>query len=209
MRYINIDNVLTKNPDLCIEKNDDHTPRRVHGIFIMNSSYNDVCFCNEYSISIDLKSIPPQVTETRGAVPKDYPHRYMNGKLCLEATPRIMIECTHNNDFDFECWFNGFLTPYFFTLEYYKRFGDYPFGERSHGITGILEYYKEYFNLTSIQQTRAFLKQVSKMKRYRGHLLCPCGSKKRIRNCHRDEVITALQPIQKESIVETVKEMVK
>ena len=207
MRYINVDKVLAQHQNLRVEECNDHTPRRICGTFIMNTEYNDVCFYKQYNIDIDLSDIPPYVVETEGKISKRYPHRYRDGGLCLETTARLKIDCIEENGFNFEIWFNQFLMPYFFTYEYYSRFGEYPFGERSHYNQGVLEYYKEYFHLSSLKQTIAFLQQVSKMKIYRGHWLCPCGSGKRIRECHKNEVINALKPIQRECIIEDLLEM--
>lgn len=200
MLYINIDKVLSQHQNLHVEECEDHTPRRLCGVFVMNTEYNEVCFYGQYSIDVDLTVIPPYVIETGGKISKNYPHRYSDGGLCLETDGRIKIECIQNNEFDFDVWFNHFLIPYFFSFEYYNRFGEFPFGERPHGSKGIIEYYQELFRLDSPEQTKNFLLQISKMKCYRGHLLCPCGSGKRIRNCHKIEVINALKPTEKECI---------
>lgn len=201
MRYINIDKVLSQHQNLRVEECDNHTPRRLCGEFIMNTEYNEVCFYKQYSIDVNLTKTPPYVIETEGKISKNYPHRYSDGGLCLETDSRIKIECySDNNEFDLEFWFNHFLIPYFFTFEYYMRYGEFPFGERSHNLKGILEYYREHYRLDSLDQTKNYLFQISKMKCYRGHLLCPCGSGKRIRNCHKIEVINALKPIEKECI---------
>lgn len=202
MRYINIDKVLSLHQNLHVEECDDHTPRRLSGVFVMNTEYNEICFFKQYSIDADLTVFPPYVIETKGSIPEYYPHRYKDGGLCLETDTRIITECSINyNEFDLEIWFNHFLIPFFFTFEYYNRFGEFPFGERSHGSRGIIEFYREHFGLSSSEQTIGFLIRVSKLKSYRGHLTCPCGSEKRIRNCHKDEVIEALNPTQKECII--------
>jgi len=64
-------------------------------------------------------------------------------------------------------------------------------GERSHGRTGIIEYFQE---LTGVEQSDIIVKlieYVSKTgkKGVRGHLFCPCGSGKIIRKCHFNELI--------------------
>ena len=67
-----------------------------------------------------------------------------------------------------------------------------PFGERSHGVEGIYEYYKEYFDAESKEQVLALLEAVCS-KKYRGHLLCPCGSEKIGRKCkHKDRIIASI-----------------
>lgn len=206
MYYTNIDKVLARCPDLSVvEYDSNHAPQRIRGDFIMNSSYENVYFCKTYPIDIDLSDFPPKVKEVGNKIRSSYPHRYDTGELCLETPARIQLVCVEDDAFDFEIWVNSFLVPYFFTYEFYKRYGRYPFGERAHGEKGILEYYAELFHLSSEQQTRRFLQRVSKMVCYRGHHLCPCGSNKRIRDCHKEEVKVALQPQYKKCIEEDLK----
>ena len=182
MYYTNIDKVLTKHSGLSVvEYDSNHAPQRIIGDFIMNSSYENVCFCKTYPIDVDLSDFPPKVKEVGNKIRSSYPHRYDSGELCLEVPSRM---------------------KYFFSYEFFKRYGRYPFGERSHGESGILEYYTELFHLSSKQQTKGFLEQVIRMRSYRGHHLCPCGSGQKIRDCHNKEVEMALQPLYKECIKE-------
>ena len=74
---------------------------------------------------------------------------------------------------------------YLYTYRYYEEYGIYPFGERSHGIMGDLEYIKELFNVKEWGQVFDIMHFIANFS-YRGHLLCPCGSGKRLRNCHGD-----------------------
>ena len=209
MYYANIDKVLVKQTGLFVEGYDsDHTPQRICGDFIMNSCYENVCVCKTYTIDIDLSAFPPKVKEVGSKIRSSYPHKSETGELCLEVPARIQLACVEGDAFNFEIWVEGFLVPYFFTYEFYKRYGRYPFGERSHEEKGVLEYYAELFHLTSEQQTRMFLQQVSKMDNYRGHHLCPCGSNKKIRDCHKQEVKAALQPLCKKCIEEDLKKRI-
>lgn len=53
------------------------------------------------------------------------------------------------------------------------------------GIMGDLEYIKELFNVKEWGQVFDIMHFIANFS-YRGHLLCPCGSGKRLRNCHGD-----------------------
>ena len=208
MKYINIDKILSQNTDLHIlEYDENHTPRCICGSFEMNRHFNDVFFCERYQVEIDLTQSPPFVKETGGKISTDYPHRYPNGGLCLEVTANIMKTCIESERFDLEVWFNSFLIPYFFSYEYFKYYHCFPFGERSHDMRGILEYYSEIFHLNDVQKAREFVIQVSRMKCYRGHHMCPCGSGLRIRNCHSAEVKLALTPVLNECIINDAKKL--
>ena len=201
-QYVNLDKLLTDYPELHIwEYGESHTPRCIRGTFVMDANHNGVRFLKEYSIKIDLSGEEsPSVRETGHHIDSNYPHRYTNGKLCLGTETDIIITCCHNNKFDLPLWFDEFVIPYFYSYEYYKRMGEYPFGERSHGKYGVLEYYMDTFNLESHNQAQNFLSFVNQHGKYRGHFFCPCGSGKRIRDCHKNEFIKALEPILKERI---------
>jgi hypothetical protein len=58
-----------------------------------------------------------------------------------------------------------------------------PFGELSHGALGILEYYKDLFDLTGIRRVIRII-QILAEDNYHGHNRCPCGSGKHLRSCH-------------------------
>ena len=52
-------------------------------------------------------------------------------------------------------------------------------------MMGDLEYIKELFNVKEWGQVFDIMHFIANFS-YRGHLLCPCGSGKRLRNCHGD-----------------------
>ncbi len=59
----------------------------------------------------------------------------------------------------------------------------WPFGQRSHGAAGIFEYYSELLGTDDRQVVTRYVECLSE-PRLKGHWECPCGSHKRIRNCH-------------------------
>ena len=126
MYYTNIDKVLTKHSGLSVvEYDSNHAPQRIIGDFIMNSSYENVCFCKTYPIDVDLSDFPPKVKEVGNKIRSSYPHRYDSGELCLEVPSRMKLICIEGDKFDFEKWVNCFLVPYFFSYEFFKRYGRY------------------------------------------------------------------------------------
>lgn len=201
-QYVNLDKLLTDYPELHIwEYGESHTPRCIRGTFVMDANHNGVRFLKEYSIKIDLtEDKTPLIREIGHHIDSTYPHRYTNGGLCLGTETDIILSCCRDDKFDISLWFDTFVISYFYSYEYFKRMGEYPFGERSHGENGILEYYMETFNLDNFEQARAFIEFVNQHHQYRGHFFCPCGSGKRIRDCHKNEFIKALEPIIKERI---------
>ena len=62
----------------------------------------------------------------------------------------------------------------------------WPDGDRSHGITGIMEFYEGYLGArTGVLLDFMFALTKGKV---RGHWKCPCGSGAIIRKCHKDAV---------------------
>ena len=123
----------------------------------------------------------PYVIDIGNQIEKGYPHLYADGQLCLETDAAIRTYFIAG--FNLEIWMRDFVEPYYFSYEYYQRYGVFPFGERAHGIEGVLQTYGEYFN--ELDYVKIFrLMEFIQFGQYRGHLPCPCGSGKKMRSCH-------------------------
>lgn len=61
-------------------------------------------------------------------------------------------------------------------------------GQRSHGDKGIREVYKERLSLNEDIDPVLFYELLTRKNNPKGHEWCPCGSYKRIRNCHGDNI---------------------
>jgi len=131
------------------------------------------------------KSKLPQVFETGNDIDKDYIHRYEDGKLCL-ATDIDMVEAFVRND-SLVTWMKDFVEPYFVSYEYYRRYGEFPSGDREHGEKGILHSYAEIFTTDDIAAWH-IIEYISNGV-YRGHHQCPCGSGEKLRKCHGEEIM--------------------
>lgn len=144
--------------------------------FRLNNAY-------EVEIAIPLDGYTlPQVFDIGNAIEASYPHRYTDGSLCLETDTAIRLRFI--DGFDLNCWMDEYVEVYFFSYEYYRRFSQFPFGERPHGPDGLIHTYQEQFHESDALRTANLLGFVYKSKSYRGHLPCPCGSGKKLRQCH-------------------------
>ena len=74
--------------------------------------------------------------------------------------------------------------PYFYSFKIGQDTGKNPFGERSHSINGIVEYYKEYLFLNNIDSIFDLLKNIYYKQSLNGYCRCPCGSGKNINQCY-------------------------
>lgn len=155
------------------------------GEIVLNHVYNDVRMTGKFDIEIvvprDFPLALPTVKELSNYIDDSYTHRYPNGYLCLASNLELKMYISKNHDIsDFV---DKYVIPYLYTYKYFKEYGIYPYGERSHGTMGDLEYLKDLFCVDNWKQVFDIIMFITKST-YRGHLLCPCGSGKRIRNCH-------------------------
>ena len=158
---------------------------RTHNGYTVNNSY-----MLDIVIPINSKEFP-YVVDIGNHIDSQYPHYYASSRqFCLETDSRIALRFV--DGFSLLDWVDEFVEPYYFSYEYYQRFGEFPFGERSHGTLGILEAYQDYFSTNDIVQVYKILRFVCNSP-YRGHHLCPCGSKTRMRNCHGKKILPAYQ----------------
>lgn len=123
----------------------------------------------------------PYVIDLGGHIEDNYPHKYSDGKLCLETDTQIRVRFL--DGLSIIEWIEEYVEPYYFSYEYYQRYGRYPFGERSHGAVGLIETYSEFFKEKDLMKTVLLMKAIA-ASNYRGHALCPCGSGKKYRQCH-------------------------
>lgn len=61
----------------------------------------------------------------------------------------------------------------------------WPWGERSHGVRGVEEFYQEILGTTDPMTISRFLLLIVE-GRFKGHWQCPCGNGEIIRRCHKD-----------------------
>jgi hypothetical protein len=146
---------------------------------------------DRFNIEIELpRNRPddiPVIREKSGRIPRtsDNHINVASGDICLfvpEERWRLFPVGSGLIDF-----LNGPVRNYFvgFAL---KELGEpWPFGERSHGKAGIIEYYSELLSTSDEHVIRRYIQCLSK-KSFKRHWPCPCGSGKKIRNCHAAEI---------------------
>lgn len=128
----------------------------------------------------DYPSSPPIVQETGGRIPRDF-HTHVDGSLCLGAPFAVRMEFLKNPRL--LPFINNQVVPFLFSFRYWQDEGKMPFGELSHGIKGVLEYYRDLFQVKEDVSVLRLLKILADNS-YRGHLPCPCGSAFNLRRCH-------------------------
>ena len=175
--------VAQKYINLRFERQDDGSGL-VKGDLRFSASFNGESIEDSYEIELvipaDYPRKLPTVHEIGGRISKDF-HRNPDASLCLGAPLQIRMKFQKNPTL------LGFIEeqviPYLYSHSYFEKYGKMPFGELSHGVKGIIEFYQELFILQSEVAVLGFLR-ILVDKNYRGHHNCPCGSGIKLRFCH-------------------------
>lgn len=178
-----VNELLMHYQKLSISK-EDATGIHLSGTIDVYRSALDYILQKQYVVEIEVpKALDklPVVFDKKGAVSSNYAHKYVDGSLCLETDSYIMYRFI--DGMNLVAWMDEFVEPYFFSYEFFCRFGKYPFGERPHNAEGIIHTYQDLWHESDPLITFQLLRYAAE-EQYRGHLFCPCNSGKRIRNCH-------------------------
>lgn len=213
-KVFEIENFRRRNPDFNYYEN--RGKFFLSGVVKLNHEFNNVRFLNEYSVEIVIDDnfwlLGPSIYEKNGQLKNAYAHINMNGSLCVAAFSEVFEFISENREENkgeiIELWVNNFVVPYFFSYEYFQEYRVYPFGDRSHGSLGVLEYYKEIFGVNNIKQVIDLGIYIISSKQYRGHVQCPCNSGSRVRSCHKDIIMNYLKDNEKKTILSLALELV-
>jgi hypothetical protein len=148
------------------------------------AAYNGVQIEDTYKIKIVLPHDYPNslpVTKEIGNRIPSYFHKFTDDSLCLEVYAKIKLEFSEKPSLLF--YIQRFVVQYLFSYSYKKTYGELPYGERSHGDLGILEFYHELLGISDSSSIIGALRILAKGV-YRGHHLCFCGSGLKLRSCH-------------------------
>lgn len=128
----------------------------------------------------------PLVFEIGGRIPRT-PDRHINpfGDCCIYF-PLQLAEVLPQ-DASFSDFLNGPVKSFFLGQSYFEVTGDWLFGEWPHGQDAIYAFYAPILKTTDKSVISRFF-QVISGKEFKGHWPCPCGSGKKLRNCHFSEV---------------------
>lgn len=153
-----------------------------------------------YSIEIELLNDYPEsvplVRETGGRIKHIAErHIYTNGNCCLfvaEETWKYYPKGTTIIDF-----INKIVTAHFINQTHFELTGKWLWGERSHGIDGILEFYEEELKTNNLILIYKFIEHLAKVV-VKKHWACYCGSKKKFQNCHYRQLLEYRKKIKPE-----------
>lgn len=153
-------------------------------VFYEGAIYDSYNIC--IHLSDDHPISLPLVFEEGGRIPR-IPARHVNddGTACLFVFFERKKFWTDANSI--KELIGGPINAYFYAQTYYEREGCYPYGERGHGLIGILEAIAEHMGFDSIRGITKTI-EILEHDEIKGHWLCPCGNGSVIRSCHAKEL---------------------
>ncbi len=161
----------------------------LEGGILVDKVFNDFPVYKMFFVKILLpKNIQielPSIWETGQAIDKKYEHVNIDDSLCLAVNSEIRLDFLKG--MTLLEWMDKYVETYFYTYIFFRKFGHYPFGERKHGYVGVLEFYAEHFEIEGLKNTWEFMNEITQSY-YKGHRLCPCGSGKKVRACHGNQI---------------------
>lgn len=169
----------------------------ISGVLEIDSIIRDEYILESYRVKIDIPNNYPRelpvIKELSSKIDEHYSHVNLDNSLCLATDVDMHVQLSPC--YSLLDYVTKFVIPYFISHEYHKKYNIFPFGERAHGIEGVFEFYREFFKIEKFNPMYDLLHYTS-TKRYRGHVVCPCGSNERVRKCHGERI----QSLQKEDI---------
>lgn len=125
----------------------------------------------------------PVVFEEGGRIPRIADRHVFpeHGNCCLGVWEEWLLTA---QDHGFDTFLTGPMHDYFVSQTYFEVDGVWPFGERSHGRLGMLEAYADLLGIALDVKLIANYLNVLSRETIKGHVFCPCGSGRRLRQCH-------------------------
>ena len=159
----------------------------VEGSLQFKAKYRDPEIISDcYDVRIEIKpDFPhslPRVWETGHRIPRDYHTNRDDNSLCLGSRLKLLItlaKCPTLVGYVKLC-----LIPYLYRHSYRKRYGRAPFGQLEHGDPGVLREYEVLFGVKGQEACLEMLRLLGLKKRVANKERCPCGSGRRVGECH-------------------------
>lgn len=130
----------------------------------------------------------PKVFEVGGRIPRCADrHVNPNGDCCVTVWEHWLLRA---QDRSFAAFLNGPLREFLLGQHAFEQTGEFPFGERPHGGPGLVEAFADALGMPGRKKKDVvYHLRLLAQPWPKGHWLCPCGSKKRLRHCHKDDLM--------------------
>lgn len=163
----------------------------VHGTYCLRVPYSK--YATDYRIALILPgkypAEPPAMFCNDPKLPLNEIDRHIpsDGQACLGVHAEIRKHWPNGSNIS--VFIEKLVAPFLAWQTYFNAFEKAPpWGQRSHGVDGIFEFYSEILNRTIYRGLFDFIKLLARKTSPKGHEMCPCGSGKKLRDCHRELV---------------------
>lgn len=154
--------------------------------------------------------LEPLVIERGGAIERIADrHMYANGACCTCVWEEWRAL---NEDTSVKAFCDGPLHNFFLGQVYFDAHEEWPFGDRAHGSDGMVEAAEALLGRDLDQAAALRFLQVVSAPATKGHWPCPCGSRKKLRDCCAEDVAAlrlAADPIQAASLLKRLRHQAK
>lgn len=110
-----------------------------------------------------------------------------DGECCIDIGNRLKIEA--KKGINILSFIRYKVYSYFANQLYKMHQEEYANGEYKHYTEGILQYYLEDLNFSSIDEIINVLNHLESKKPLDRNRFCPCGANKKIKKCHLQQII--------------------
>jgi hypothetical protein len=127
----------------------------------------------------------PTIREVGGRIPRDSDHHVNagTGDICTDVPELVLLRGQPS----LVAYLNGPVRNFFISQIIVDSGKPWPFGQWDHGKKGLVQAYGELLGVTDERHIKPYLDYVAS-KKAQGHWLCPCGSMRRLRDCHAKQI---------------------
>jgi len=165
----------------------------IRGVLCFDGEYEDKKAGGDYGIEISIPANYPEsipVTNSiDGKIPESF-HTYPKDKTLCLGVP-LAERMTFAKNPTLMGYIKKLVIPFLFSYSYFKDHDKLPYGDSDHGAPGKLHFYKDLFKVEDFE-VLGFLKLLAD-NRYKGHFPCPCGSSRKLRDCHGPLLLKIMQ----------------
>ena len=141
---------------------------------------------DRYRIEVDLPPTYPRglpvLREVGGRIPTDADrHVEEDGRACVFLPDEFCYR--YPDGMGLLEFLTGPVQGFLVGQSLVDRGQPWPQGERGHGAAGVLEFYGPLVGVDDAAVIERYVAALA-CNELPGHLACPCGSGKRVRNCH-------------------------
>lgn len=135
----------------------------IEGAYGLSSLYKGIYLYRKYNILIKVPEIYteklPQVFNTDDNVPKEFEHFFEDGSLGLGSPMKLYLSAMENEISDYLI---KNIDSYLYFVTYFIKYNEqFPYGERSNGLMGILEFWEEYLNTNDFKIIHSIMYYIS------------------------------------------------